>query len=127
MTWDMARELHAAGMSIGGHTVTHPVLARLPAERQREEIEGCARRLREELGVAMRWFAYPVGARDTFTPLTQRLLRDCGVELAFSYYGGFARPSRWNPLDVPRVHVDSALAPRLLAQRLRTAHAAGRR
>jgi peptidoglycan/xylan/chitin deacetylase (PgdA/CDA1 family) len=118
MTWEMARKLHAAGMSIGGHTVTHPILARLPPERQREEIDGCARRLREEVGVALRWFAYPVGSRDAFTPLTQGLLREHGVELAFSYYGGFAGPSRWNPLDVPRVHVDSALAPRLLAQRL---------
>jgi peptidoglycan/xylan/chitin deacetylase (PgdA/CDA1 family) len=127
MTWEMARELAAAGMSIGGHTVTHPVLAHLRRERQHEEIAGCERRLHDELGVAMRWFAYPVGARDTFTPLTGELLRDCGVELAFSYYGGFARPSRWNPLDVPRVHVDAALAPRLLAQRLHTAPAVARR
>lgn len=117
MTWEMARELLAAGMSVGGHTVTHPVLASLSPERQREEIEGGARRLREELGVAMRWFAYPVGARDSFTSVTQQLLRECGVELAFSFYGGFATPSRFDALDVPRVHCDTALAPRLLAQR----------
>jgi peptidoglycan/xylan/chitin deacetylase (PgdA/CDA1 family) len=116
MTWEMARELRAAGMSIGGHTVTHPVLAHLSRERQREEIVGCAQRLREELGEPMRWFAYPVGARDTFTATTAELLRECSVELAFSYYGGFAGPSRWSPLDVPRVHVDAALAPRLLLQ-----------
>lgn len=123
MTWEMAREMHAAGMQIGGHTVSHPLLARLPVERQREEISTCARRLSEELGVAMRWFAYPVGGRDTFTHLTQEILRDCGVQLAFSYYGGFARPSRWEPLDVPRIHVDSKLSPRLL----HTALAGGRR
>ncbi|HXB63891.1 MAG TPA: polysaccharide deacetylase family protein [Solirubrobacteraceae bacterium] len=117
MTWEMARELRDAGMSIGGHTVTHPVLASLSPERQREEIEGGARRLREELGVAMRWFAYPVGARDSFTSITRDVLRECGVKLAFSYYGGFAHPSRFDALDVPRVHVDTALAPRLLAQR----------
>ncbi len=119
MTWDMARELRAAGMAIGGHTVAHPVLARLSRERQREEIAGCARRLREELGEAMRWFAYPVGSRDAFTAQTAELLRESGVELAFSYYGGFAGPARWDPLDVPRVHVDAALSPRLLAQRVR--------
>ncbi|HXA53290.1 MAG TPA: polysaccharide deacetylase family protein [Solirubrobacteraceae bacterium] len=119
MTWQMARELRDAGMAIGGHTVTHPVLASLSRERQREEIAVCARRLREELGVPMRLFAYPVGSRDSFTSVTQGLLRECGVELAFSYYGGFARPSRWQSLDVPRVHVDAALAPRLLVQRVR--------
>jgi peptidoglycan/xylan/chitin deacetylase (PgdA/CDA1 family) len=104
MTWEMARELHTAGMSIGGHTVSHPVLARLSGERQREEVTVCARRLREELGVEMRWFAYPVGDRDTFTPLTQEILSDCGVDLAFSFYGGVARPTQWDPFDVPRVH-----------------------
>jgi peptidoglycan/xylan/chitin deacetylase (PgdA/CDA1 family) len=119
MTWDMARELRAAGMAIGGHTVAHPVLARLSRERQREEIAGCARRLREELGEPMRWFAYPVGARDAFTADTAELLRECGVELAFSYYGGFAAAARWDPLDVPRVHVDGALGARVVVQRWR--------
>jgi peptidoglycan/xylan/chitin deacetylase (PgdA/CDA1 family) len=114
MTWDMARELQGAGMEIGGHTVTHPILARLPAERQREEIEGCGQRLERELGRPMRWFAYPVGARDTFTAETQRLLRERGVQLAFSFYGGFARYRRWNALDVPRVHVGPSHGPELL-------------
>ncbi len=118
MTWEMAREMHAAGMSIGGHTVTHPLLARLTAERQREEVAACAQRLQEELGVAMRWFAYPVGTRDAFTPLTKEVLRGNGVELAFSFYGGFARPSHWDPLDVPRIHVDQVLTPRLLGSAL---------
>ena len=114
MTWEMAREIQAAGMSIGGHTVTHPVLARLPTARQREEITGCARRLAEELRVEMRWFAYPVGDRHAFTSTTQGILLDCGVELAFSFYGGFATPTRWNPLDVPRIYVGPGLGPQLL-------------
>jgi peptidoglycan/xylan/chitin deacetylase (PgdA/CDA1 family) len=118
MTWDMAREMHAAGMSIGGHTATHPLLARLTAERQREEVAVCAQRLREELGMTMRWFAYPVGTRDAFTSLTKEVLRDHGVELAFSFYGGFARASRWDPLDIPRIHVDQVLTPRLLGSAL---------
>src|SRR5690606_17088835 len=32
MDWDMIRELAAGGMTIGGHTVSHPVLSRLPTE-----------------------------------------------------------------------------------------------
>jgi peptidoglycan/xylan/chitin deacetylase (PgdA/CDA1 family) len=114
MSWEMAREMHAAGMAIGGHTVTHPVLARLPFERQQEEITACAHRLAQEVHVAMRWFAYPVGGRDTFTAATQEILRDCGVELAFSFYGGFASPSRWDRFDVPRIHVGPGFGPALL-------------
>jgi peptidoglycan/xylan/chitin deacetylase (PgdA/CDA1 family) len=90
------------------------VLSRLSDERQREEIGGCAQRLAEELGLDMKWFAYPVGSRDAFTPLTKQLLRENGVELAFSFYGGFARRSPFDPLDVPRVHIAPGHSPRLL-------------
>lgn len=114
MTWDMARELQAAGMAIGGHTVTHPILAHLPEARQREEIDACARRLRDELGLQMTSFAYPVGARDTFNETTKRLLRDHGVETAFSFHGGFATPVALDPLAVPRVHVGTDFSPKLL-------------
>jgi peptidoglycan/xylan/chitin deacetylase (PgdA/CDA1 family) len=114
MTWDHARELRDGGMRIGGHTVTHPLLSRVSRERQEEEIAGCARRLERELGQPMAWFAYPVGSRDAFTPETQRILADHGVELAFSFYGGFGRFARWDPLDVPRVHVGPHYRPQLV-------------
>jgi peptidoglycan/xylan/chitin deacetylase (PgdA/CDA1 family) len=114
MTWAMAREMLAAGMSIGGHTVTHPLLARLTRDRQRQEIRSCAERLVQELGIEMRWFAYPVGSPDTFTAETEELLREAGVELAFSFYGGFARPAHWREMDVPRNHVGPGLDEPLL-------------
>lgn len=119
MTWDMARELRQAGMTIGGHTVSHPVLARIPVQRQIEEIATCAERLEGELGESMRWFAYPVGAVDTFTEDTKRILREQGVRLAFSFYGGLGRFSRWDPMDVPRVHVGQGYGPELMRAMVR--------
>ena len=108
MDWDMIREMAAAGMTIGGHTVTHPVLSRLPAELQRHEIEGCARRLREELGTAMEYFAYPVGGRGAFNQDTWRLLQAAGVRHAYSFYGGLARASSAR-LDLQRVAIDQSI------------------
>ena len=126
MTWEMARELRDAGMTIGGHTVTHPVLARTPPDAQRREIEGCGARLAEELGIRMRHFAYPVGLRTSFDETTKRLLSDAGVELAFSLYGGYVRPGHSDRLDVRRASVALAMgaseframlmAPRLFAR-----------
>jgi peptidoglycan/xylan/chitin deacetylase (PgdA/CDA1 family) len=116
MTWDMARELRDAGMAVGGHTADHPILARLSPQDQEDEIRRCARRLRDELGEPMRWFAYPVGSRDAFTPDTARILREYGTRAAFSFYGGHQPAGRWNPMDVPRVHVGPSLdAPMLRA------------
>jgi peptidoglycan/xylan/chitin deacetylase (PgdA/CDA1 family) len=105
MTWDMARELRRGGMSIGGHTVDHPILSRLPAAAQEHQVGECAARLEAELGEPMRLFAYPVGARDAFTPETARILRRHRVRQAFSFYGGYQRAREWNPMDIPRAHV----------------------
>ncbi|MBB1472364.1 MULTISPECIES: polysaccharide deacetylase family protein [unclassified Luteimonas] len=104
MDWDMVRALARAGMTIGGHTVNHPILSSLALDDQRAEIEGCALRLREELGIDMTHFAYPVGGPTAFDNETMRLLGAAGVAQAFSFYGGVARASS-APLDLQRVPV----------------------
>jgi peptidoglycan/xylan/chitin deacetylase (PgdA/CDA1 family) len=111
MTWEMAGELRDAGMAIGGHTVTHPVLARTDEVGQREEIEGCRQRIVEQLGVPMSCFAYPVGLRDSFDDTTKSLLRDAGVRMAFSLYGGYTRRGYRDPYDVPRASVSIGMRP----------------
>jgi len=108
MTWDMVRGLHASGMTIGGHTVNHPIMARLSREQQMTEITGCERRLREELGIAMQTFAYPFGARDAFNADSRECLQERGVLTAFSYYGGIRKTSAWEDLDIPRFAVEQS-------------------
>jgi peptidoglycan/xylan/chitin deacetylase (PgdA/CDA1 family) len=105
MTWDMAAELQEAGMVIGGHSVTHPILARSDEATQRREIEGCRQRLWDQLGAAMELFAYPVGIPSAFDDVTRRLLRAAGVRLAFSLYGGHVRSHGVDRYDVPRASV----------------------
>jgi peptidoglycan/xylan/chitin deacetylase (PgdA/CDA1 family) len=105
MTWAHAREMRDAGMDFGGHTVDHPVLTSLPAERQEQEIRGCAERLASELGITMRAFSYPVGSPDAFDATTSALVRAAGCEAAFALGGGFARPGSTDPLAIPRMTV----------------------
>jgi peptidoglycan/xylan/chitin deacetylase (PgdA/CDA1 family) len=106
MTWDMLREMKAGGMCIGGHTVSHPILSRLPRSRQEQEIAGCKQRIERELKEPMRFFAYPRGKPDSFNEDTRRCLKEHGVELAFSFYGGFQRFAPWQPYDVHRTGVE---------------------
>ncbi len=111
MTWDMVRELREAGMSIGGHTVNHLVLAQLSPEQQWEEIHGCAKRLEVELGEPMTLFSYPFGSAQEFDEATRTCLRRQGVRLAFSFYGrywNFDRPREWDCYNVPRLALDQA-------------------
>ncbi len=107
MTWDMVREMRHAGMVIGGHTVTHPVMARLTPERQWEEISVCGSRLEAELGEPMCYFSYPVGAVDSFDDHSRASLGRAGVHYAFSYYGGTTGFTQWDDFDIRRISVES--------------------
>jgi peptidoglycan/xylan/chitin deacetylase (PgdA/CDA1 family) len=105
MTWEMAREIRDAGMGIGGHTVDHPILARLDRAGQEAEIEGCRSRLAAEMGLEMTLFSYPVGLPDCFDATTRTLLRERGVRYSFSNYGGFVAAGESDPLDLRRTNV----------------------
>jgi peptidoglycan/xylan/chitin deacetylase (PgdA/CDA1 family) len=106
MTWDMARELLAAGMTVGGHTVSHPILARLDEDAQRAEVIGCRARLGAELGIPMRWFSYPNGDPSSFDARTRAILAAAGVELAFAFHPGFVRRGGGrDPYALPRIAV----------------------
>jgi peptidoglycan/xylan/chitin deacetylase (PgdA/CDA1 family) len=102
LTWDNIRELRDSGWQIGGHTVSHAILGRLPADEQEREISGCKARLDAELGESMRYFCYPDGGRDSFNDDTRRLLAEYGVDYAFSFYGGYRRFDDWDSYDVRR-------------------------
>jgi peptidoglycan/xylan/chitin deacetylase (PgdA/CDA1 family) len=111
MTWDEVRSLRRNGMDVGGHSVTHPVLATLTEDRQREEIAGSLRRLTEELGETVDTFAYPVGSRASFNDRTAAILADLGVRRAFSFCGGINTPRRTEPYDVRRAGVFGSHTP----------------
>jgi peptidoglycan/xylan/chitin deacetylase (PgdA/CDA1 family) len=106
MTWDMIREMRDAGMFFGGHTHTHPVLARLTPDEQDREIETCRNRLDAELGPGTDAFSYPVGGPTAFDEITRACLSRHGFRWSFSYYGGWQRPGLHDPLDLPRTSVE---------------------
>jgi peptidoglycan/xylan/chitin deacetylase (PgdA/CDA1 family) len=105
MTWNNLRELRLAGMTIGGHTVNHPLLGRLSSSEQIAEIRGCHERLTEMTGIAPKSFSYPVGKPDTFTTTTRAILLSTGFEFAFSFYGGYQNLVDIDLLDIKRVNV----------------------
>jgi len=106
MNWDMIREMRGAGMWFGGHTHTHPILSRLTRSQQLKEIATCRRRIEEELSQRMRWFSYPRGKPDAFDNETRDCLQEEGVELAFTYYGGYERLEQWDAYDIRRTAVE---------------------
>jgi peptidoglycan/xylan/chitin deacetylase (PgdA/CDA1 family) len=61
LSWEEIREMSAAGIEFGAHTLTHPDLTRLPADRLQGEIGGGREEIERVTGVAVRSFAYPFG------------------------------------------------------------------
>lgn len=106
MTWDMVREMHAAGMTIGAHTVTHPILSRISPEEQKKEITDSCRRIEAEIGRPVHAFSYPVGGTESCGPQTPQILRDAGITWAFRFGIGFQNDSFKDPLQIPRLAVE---------------------
>ena len=65
MTWEQAREMQAAGIEIGAHTVSHPLLAEISLEEAILEIETSRDDLVRELGIEQPSFCFPAGSMNT--------------------------------------------------------------
>ena len=111
MNWDMARQLRDAGMSLGAHTVSHPVLSRLTADAQNFEISESRLRLEAELSQPVTALSYPVGRRDCFNADTRTALSQNGFDWAFSFYGGYCNGSNIDRFDIPRIGVERVMNP----------------
>jgi peptidoglycan/xylan/chitin deacetylase (PgdA/CDA1 family) len=61
LDWEQLREIAAAGVEIGAHSLSHPELDTLPGARAAQEIRESHLLLEDRLGLAIRSFAYPYG------------------------------------------------------------------
>ena len=116
LSWDEAREMIASGMAIGSHTHSHYVLSQLQPDQQHEELSESRAMLSEKLGVQVEVLAYPVGARTSFTDLTEMTARDAGYRAAFSFYGGTNLPGEATPYDLRRIAMTSPSLSRMRVQ-----------
>lgn len=107
MTWDMIREMRDQGLTFGGHTVNHPILANLSSEQQDWEIGECQRRLVAELKQPITTFSYPNGKRSSFNDFTRTALKQFGFRKAFTFLGGYAQPGFGDDFALPRTAVES--------------------
>jgi peptidoglycan/xylan/chitin deacetylase (PgdA/CDA1 family) len=98
-TWEQLREMESAGLEVGSHTVTHPLLTRVGTDRLLRELEQSRRRLEEMLGHTVTLFCYPNGAYN-------RVVRDAvaraGYQLAVTSDDGL-NDATIDPLALRRI------------------------
>lgn len=111
MSWDEARSLTAAGMSIGSHGHSHRALSGLSEDEQRADLVESKRILQHELGRDVIALAYPYGWPGTYNDITTNLAQEAGYRLAFASVEGINRPGAANPHALRRLGVGYADAP----------------
>jgi peptidoglycan/xylan/chitin deacetylase (PgdA/CDA1 family) len=99
---------HDPLVTIGGHSISHPVLRELATEDSRREISACRERLEAVTGRSVRHFAYPFGNRAAFGPREEQFVRETGYETATT-----TRARRLTPADrhtaLPRIMLTAEL------------------
>jgi peptidoglycan/xylan/chitin deacetylase (PgdA/CDA1 family) len=85
-------QLHRAGMQIGAHTVTHPILSRIAEPDVLQELSQSKAGLEALIGSTVSLFAYPNGAPGTdFGEREVQAARTCGFAAAVTTGWGVAR------------------------------------
>lgn len=115
LNWDEVREMAAAGVAFGAHTVTHVHLAGLSYEEQKAEIEESIKTVSHKVTRTQSHkdtkaqscrsiFCYPYGE---YNQDTLEILKDLGVELAFTTKPG-VNDETTPRLELRRIGVDEA-------------------
>lgn len=116
--------LRRAGMQVGAHTVSHPILATLDEQAAADEIGRSRDVLESLLGEKVGLFAYPNGkpGTDYLPDVHPRLVRELGFEAAVSTRWAAARRGddafqipRFTPWDRQRLKFGLRLARNLFA------------
>ncbi len=102
LTDEQVRTLSKAGMTIGAHTVSHPILACVEDQQARVEMAESKCRLEEIVGDKVTLFAYPNGKPGTdYTATHVQLARESGFAAAVST--GWGAATKHNDLfQIPR-------------------------
>jgi peptidoglycan/xylan/chitin deacetylase (PgdA/CDA1 family) len=119
------RALANNGMEIGGHTVSHPILTRIDAERARQEIFANRLALGQITGSEPRLFAYPNGVPGEDYALEHvAIVRETGYRAAVSTSWGAANREtslfelpRFTPWDRDPVRFAVRLLHNMVARR----------
>jgi peptidoglycan/xylan/chitin deacetylase (PgdA/CDA1 family) len=101
LTWQQIRQMHASGIDFGSHTVSHPVLSRIPRYEMVKELIESKEQISRQLGVPTNSFAYPNGHAGDYNDEVQAVLKDAGYVCAVTSEFGFNHVFS-NPFELRR-------------------------
>ena len=103
------RELVLAGMTVGAHSLSHPVLSQAPVEIARAEIAESRVRLESVLQRRVWAFAYPFGDAPSVSSPVLAMPQESGYAAAFLNFGG-GLGANLPAYALPRIHVTADMS-----------------
>lgn len=87
--WDDLQTMLQSGLlTVGSHTVTHPMLAKIPMAQVRTELWESKERIEKMTGAEVRHFSYP---HSSYSPEVAEAVQEAGYRTATLGYGGAIR------------------------------------
>ncbi|HKP10872.1 MAG TPA: polysaccharide deacetylase family protein [Blastocatellia bacterium] len=102
ITWEQVREMSDAGVEIGSHTATHPILPNVPVEHMRRELVESRERIAAEIGRPVDLFCYPNG---NYNDAVMREVERAGYRCAVTVENGL-NDEHGHPLALKRIHAE---------------------
>jgi peptidoglycan/xylan/chitin deacetylase (PgdA/CDA1 family) len=108
LTWDQIGELAKDPLvTIGAHTVNHPILTKIPTAKVTAELKMSRAVIEGAIGTAPAHFAYPFGQRYSAGVREFRIARDLGFKTALTTRPGVIFPEHINQLwSLPRISLN---------------------
>jgi len=85
LSWKQVREMSDAGVSFGSHTVTHPLLTRIPPKQVERELRQSKDIVEQQIGKPVSTLAYPSG---DFDSNVKQAVREAGYLAAVTIRAG---------------------------------------
>ena len=82
LTWTRIKEMGHHNVTFGSHTMTHPILANLPASELDWELTTSCQVIEQKIDKAVRFFAYPNGKPRDFNESIVQVIKQAGYKAA---------------------------------------------
>jgi peptidoglycan/xylan/chitin deacetylase (PgdA/CDA1 family) len=107
LEWDQILTMAENKIEFAPHTMSHPILTRMPPEQAEEEIIESYRLLKKRIGNPLPIFAYPNGQSEDFSPETAAILQRHGFQAALTTIPGTINQMS-RPFALPRFSLDGS-------------------
>ncbi|SEA83545.1 Polysaccharide deacetylase [Oribacterium sp. KHPX15] len=113
------RELSKSPLiTIGGHTINHPSLARENMDTQEYEIRESKTQIEDIIGKSISVFSYPFGQKTDFDDTTIEIAHKCGYQRVYAAFSGYTKREYIDGY-IPRINIGQEKNMKQTVRRLR--------